>query len=579
MRQTSSGARALRNLANIDRYPGVKVVVCDDAGSADAVAEAWGELATTWPGRRNTWHTADWSVLAGRDVVMLASATDASRKRARGIAGVLTGLGCMVRIGLPDGTDGSTPQWWIRDKGKAKAREYIGSLLGPASRGASKTQGPIRPSAAPLPDVSADWPDTNPHYRLLGIDEDGIVIRLSGGTVIRRQRDRMTSTGVLIALAPQAFWCAKMGEEKITASAARTLGDVVIRAADKRGTFELDDDPHLAGLPDGRIVDLRTGEVRAADQDGDRYVVSELGAVPGDGEPALWLRTLGELFVGHEEGIAFMQRWMGYCLTGHAREHKFLVMHGPGGTGKSTLLSIMQRVSGTYYAGINQRGLFGAHGDHLEYLMRLKGKRLATVDDAPSHGWRASEINGLVSGESLTARGMGAGSEDFISTSKLVFTANALPEISPPSPGIDRRIMPLELPASLEADIARRDDLIAEVPQIVSWAIQGAREWYREGLAPTSIIESAVLDFARISDQIGAWIDECCELDDTFTVTMRELQGSYLEWSDGRRLTARQFRTYTSHVHGNTIAPLSHHGKARGYRGLRVRLTSQQSMM
>ena len=137
---------------------------------------------------------------------------------------------------------------------------------------------------------------------------------------------------------------------------------------------------------------------------------------------------------------------------------------------------------------------------------------------------------------------MGEGSDDFISTSKLVFTANALPEISPPSPGIERRIMPLELPASLDADIARRDDLIAEVPQIVSWAIQGAREWYREGLAPTSIIESASLDFARISDQIGAWLDECCELDDTFTVTMRELQGSYLEWSDGRRLTARQFR-------------------------------------
>ena len=148
--------------------------------------------------------------------------------------------------------------------------------------------------------------------------------------------------------------------------------------------FELDSDPHLAGLPDGRIVDLRTGDTRQATEDGDRYVVGQLGAVPEAGTPEVWLRTLEELFgPGHPDGPAFIQRWMGYCLTGFTHEQKFLVMHGPGGTGKSTILSVMQRVSGSYFAGINQRGLFGAHGDHLEYLMRLKGRRLATVDDAP----------------------------------------------------------------------------------------------------------------------------------------------------------------------------------------------------
>ena len=549
------------------------VIVCDTVADARAVSATWGECALTWPGRRASWHAGEWSVLRGRRVVVLSAASNAARERARAIAAHLHELGVAeLRIGIAEGDDRTGPAEWIEAMGEGAARGFVARLLKPWTpdpKRAASTR-PAAPSAAI--DIDAGWIDTNPHYRVLGLADDAVVVRLASGVIMRRQRERLTTPGPLIAMAPRVWWCSKTGDEKLTKDAALAIGDVLIRAADRRGPYELDTDPHLVGLPDGRIVDLRTGAAREASEDADRYVMGRLGAVPLEGVPGAWLATLEEMFGGgHREAIAFVQRWMGYMLTGFAHEHRFLVLHGPAGRGKSTLLSVMQAVAGSYFAGINPRGLFGAYGDHMEFLMRLKGRRLASVDDAPVTGWRAPEINALVSGEVITARGMGTGSEDFTSTAKLVFTCNALPEISPPNPGINRRIMPLEVAADIRMDPTRRRDLHRELGQITAWAIEGARMWYRDGLAPTSIIESAALDFAKVADVLGAWLDDTCQFGPDFTVTMRELQKSFHDWSDGRRLSARAFRSYVSHPGKYEVFPVARHGNARGYRGLRLK--------
>jgi phage/plasmid-associated DNA primase len=49
---------------------------------------------------------------------------------------------------------------------------------------------------------------------------------------------------------------------------------------------------------------------------------------------------------GDAETIAFVQRYFGYCLTGHVREQKFLYLFGSGGNGKNLIAEVIAEIMG-----------------------------------------------------------------------------------------------------------------------------------------------------------------------------------------------------------------------------------------
>ena len=113
--------------------------------------------------------------------------------------------------------------------------------------------------------------------------------------------------------------------------------------------------PELAGLPDGRVLNLKSGKTRA----GSRYdrITKRLGVVPESGTPKRWLEFLNESLPvdGLKENVAFLKRWCGYTLTGHNREHKFLLLLGSGGNGKSTFLNVLETILGSYLRRLAER--------------------------------------------------------------------------------------------------------------------------------------------------------------------------------------------------------------------------------
>ena len=575
------GKRPLYGLPELVGDQGRRVVVVEGEKCVDAI-RAGGPtdaLITTWPGGSAAWKKADWSVLRDRPVDLIADADDAGRKCMTAIAGVLAGQGCAVRLALPEGTDGAdVADWLAEDTREAFAR--VRSLLQPFEPPPPAPAAAKATAPAPVVDLIGveDWQDGNAHFTVLGTDQDRACFRLAVGGrpyVFAPQAVRLASPASLIRMAPRSWWLARTGGDKLTTEAAQQLGDALIRAADRRGPWEADPDPSLAGLPDGRIVDLRTGTIRDVDRDADRYVLGSLGAVPDDSPPKVWLASLDEMFAGDGELIGWLQRWMGYCLTGHVREHKFLLLHGPSGTGKSTVQSVIEGCAGTYFRGLSKRGMFGEHGDHAEHLARLQGARLAIADDVPAHGWRNADIKSLVSGETITARGMAEASRDFTSRVKIVMSCNALPEIS--DVGITSRIQPIEMAVPLrESDRHRRYQILDELPRILHWAVRGAVVWHQEGLGTAGSIDRAVESFRQVGDRIGAWLEDCCELDAEYQASSAELLKScndHMHETGRGRVSAKDMAAYFRHRRDDPrIEPARvRGGSSRGYGGIRVR--------
>ena len=122
--------KPLYGLPELAAEPEGRVVVVEGEKCVDAWRSVWPErLVTTWPGGCDQWHLADWTVLPGREVAILADADQGGRDAAQGIAGLLHSLGCTVQVALPEGDTGEDVADWIAADGADATLERIEGLL------------------------------------------------------------------------------------------------------------------------------------------------------------------------------------------------------------------------------------------------------------------------------------------------------------------------------------------------------------------------------------------------------------------------------------------------------------------
>src|SRR5207302_9636010 len=108
------------------------------------------------------------------------------------------------------------------------------------------------------------------------------------------------------------------------------------------------------------------------------------------------------------ELVRYLQRWIGYCLTGLTREHALMFMYGPGGNGKSVLLNTVAGIMGDY-ATIAMSDVFTVtrNEQHPAHLAALRGARLVAVTETEEgRQWAESRIKALTGGDRISTRVM-----------------------------------------------------------------------------------------------------------------------------------------------------------------------------
>jgi P4 family phage/plasmid primase-like protien len=308
-----------------------------------------------------------------------------------------------------------------------------------------------------------------------------------------------------------------------------------------------DGDPFLFGTPGG-TVDLRTGELRAADPaDG----ITKLAAVaPADtADCPRWLQFLDETFGGDEEVITFVQRWAGYCLTGDTREHALVFGSGSGGNGKGVLLNTVAGVLGNYATTASMEVFTASDWDrHPTELARLRGARLVTASETEEgRQWAEARIKQLTGGDVIAARFMRRDFFEFRPAFKLFIIGNHRPSLRNVDDAMRRRLNIVAFnnkPAV--PDLGLEEKLRDEWPAILRWMIDGCLVWQGEGLNPPEAIQDTTRDYFAAQDSFGSWLDEACIVqpgNDRLGATTREL---FESWSAYARAANEQPGTETS---------------------------------
>jgi putative DNA primase/helicase len=291
---------------------------------------------------------------------------------------------------------------------------------------------------------------------------------------------------------------------------AKSEPDVTVRLS------EFDDDPMLLGVTNG-VLDLRTGNLLPVSPD---VLVSKRCNVAFD--PAVECARFEQFLceVQPEADVqAFLQRFMGYCLSGSVSEQAFGFFYGHGANGKSVLIELIAWILGDYAHKIStemlmhhQRNPQGPSPD----IVSLKGRRFVYANET-EEGRRLAEarIKDMTGGDTLSGRvPYGKADITFQPTHKLVIVGNHKPEITDNSFGMWRRV--LLTPFEQTIPEAARDPLLLETLKregsgVLNWMLTGLREHQRGGLQVPDKIKAATVAYRDEQDIIGEWLAERCK--------------------------------------------------------------------
>lgn len=381
-------------------------------------------------------------------------------------------------------------------------------------------------------------------------DESGILQALGKQTVrtIHREAARIEDDNLRRATAEFARKCERAAAISAMLRLAQSEPGIPVLPAD------LDKDPWLFNCLSG-TVELKTGELREHKRED---LITKLAPVAFNpkAECPRWKRFLEEVFAPHPDIIPFLQRAAGYSLTGSTREECLFLFYGPGRNGKGTLLKTLQAAMGDYAGTADFSAFISARDDRgpRDDIANMRGKRLIVAQEGREGAALAESIvKWLTGGDRVRARRLHENSYEFDPTFKLWLATNHKPTIRGTDPAIWSRIKLIPFDVSFEGreDRTLKDDLLKELPGILTWAVQGCIHWQAAGLAFPESVRQATAEYRTESDQVGRFIEECCILGLFATAKGRKLYTEYQEWAKvtgehvltetafGRRLTER----------------------------------------
>lgn len=254
-------------------------------------------------------------------------------------------------------------------------------------------------------------------------------------------------------------------------------------------------------------------------------------------QPAVWLDFLNDIFAGDQKVIRYIQKALGYSLTGSTREQVMFILFGKGRNGKSIFVETIAEILGDYSNNMQAKSLMVKKNDNVNTdIARLSKARFVTSSE-PNEGFRFDEglIKQITGGDKVTARFLYAEEFEYTPKFKIWVSTNHKPIIRGTDDGIWRRLVLIPFDVQIPEEKVDKDlkyKLLREAPAILNWMAEGAYMWMQEGLAMPEKLKEAVQKYRNEMDTLGQFIEDCCKVDKNSSEKVSNLHQAYKTWSN-----------------------------------------------
>jgi P4 family phage/plasmid primase-like protien len=319
---------------------------------------------------------------------------------------------------------------------------------------------------------------------------------------------------------------------------------------------DFDRDPWLFNVQNG-TVDLRTGalhEHAASD------MITKIAPIPYDPDatcPA-WEAFLARIFDNNADLIRFVQRAVGYSLTGSVREQVVFFLYGSGSNGKSTFLEILRTILGDYSQTANFSSFVERDNETVRNdLADLAGARAVTaMETRKDQRLDEAVIKQLTGGDEIKARFLFKEHFRYTPTFKIWLATNHRPVIRGGEHAIWRRIRLVPFLVTIP-DAEQNQDMPSvlkmQISGVMTWCVKGCLDWQRNKLGTSDLVYQATEEYREEMDVLAVFkkevILEVCDA----RVAATDLYRTFTEWC-----TANGETPYTQTTFGKKIAELGY---------------------
>lgn len=254
-------------------------------------------------------------------------------------------------------------------------------------------------------------------------------------------------------------------------------------------------------------------------------------------QPAVWLDFLNDIFAGDKAVIRYIQKALGYSLTGSTREQVMFILFGKGRNGKSIFVETISEILGDYSNNMQAKSLMVKKNDNVNTdIARLSKARFVTSSE-PNEGFRFDEglIKQITGGDKVTARFLYAEEFEYTPKFKIWVSTNHKPIIRGTDDGIWRRLVLIPFDVQIPEEKVDKDlkyKLLREAPAILNWMAEGAYMWMREGLELPEKLKASSKAYRTEMDVIEQFIEDECKRVDDGRVKANELYSVYKNWAN-----------------------------------------------
>jgi putative DNA primase/helicase len=299
--------------------------------------------------------------------------------------------------------------------------------------------------------------------------------------------------------------------------------------------LRLDANDMLLGVANG-VVNLRTGRLRAAQRE-DLITMHSPVVFDSDAPCPQFLTFINQVTGGDTQLANYLQRVVGYSLTGMTVEQCLFFLYGKGANGKSTFLNVVKALAGAELAKQTPcETLMVKRTSATNDIARLQNVRVVIANEVEDGSLLAeSLVKNMTGGEALAARFHYAEYFEFVPKFKLFIAGNHKPTVRGRDEGIWRRIR--LVPFVVTIPLAKRDKhlqdkLYTELPGILNWAIKGCLDWQKNQLREPKVVTDAVNSYREEMDVIGQWVGERCKIGPLLECKAGDAYQSYKSWSE-----------------------------------------------
>ena len=345
--------------------------------------------------------------------------------------------------------------------------------------------------------------------------------------LLQHVRSSMTSRGINAAL----------GELKVMPTVACSFADFDAHA-------------ELLAFKNG-VVNLRTGELEPAHRDLMLTRQLDFDYDP-NAECPHWHSFLTDVFPNDADMPAYLQRLIGYGISGSSEEQCFVVLHGTGANGKSafteTLTEIFDPITNTTpFSTFEAKPSGGIPND----LAALKGARLVMASEGDANKPMAEGLLKRVTGrDQITARFMRQEFFSYRPTFLLMLASNHRPRFIGQDDGLWRRVKLISWEryfAPHERDHGIWQRLLSERQGIARWAVEGAKQYFapdasgkNTGLQDPPSLIAATANYKANADALAGFFPGRLVKDADHNETAQDVFTSYVEHCEAEHLPLKE---------------------------------------